>query len=253
MFENGNTPGAGQGQGQGQDLAGGNQAAGQWAGTGAAGNGNAPPGALGYGPNPGLGYAASNPWGQGLPPAQGQVPPGVPTGGPGSQAGPQPQYPGAPYPAPGGQAGGGQAPWAPYAYPPPYPHPPLYQHQAQQGYGPAPQGPGYAAYPGPGPGQGAGAGAGPGGVSRFIEELAGGGNGLSSLTQMLSLDDKEMWKGALIGAAVVLLFTNESVQNTLFKTGVRARDAVKSGVGKVRSRVQETGRDATGGGVNDHE
>jgi hypothetical protein len=69
-------------------------------------------------------------------------------------------------------------------------------------------------------------------------ELAGGGNGLSSLTQMLNLNDKELWKGALIGAAVVLLLNNDSVQNALFKTGVRARDAVKSGVDTIKARAQ---------------
>ena len=70
---------------------------------------------------------------------------------------------------------------------------------------------------------------------------------------MLNLDDKEMWKGALIGAAVMLLLTNESVQNALFKTGVQARNAVKSGVGQVKRRAQEANQDAHAGGVDGHE
>jgi hypothetical protein len=78
-------------------------------------------------------------------------------------------------------------------------------------------------------------------MSQLMQEIAGGGSGLSSLTQMLNLDDKELWKGALIGAAAVLLLTNESVQNALFKTGVRARDAVKSGVEKVKESAASTG------------
>jgi hypothetical protein len=78
-------------------------------------------------------------------------------------------------------------------------------------------------------------------MSQLMQEIAGGGSGLSSLTQMLNLDDKELWKGALIGAAAVLLLTNESVQNALFKTGVRARDAVKSGVEKVKESAASAG------------
>ena len=48
----------------------------------------------------------------------------------------------------------------------------------------------------------AGAGQGPGpqaGMQQLFEELAEGGNGLNSLTRMLSLDDTEFWKGALVG------------------------------------------------------
>jgi hypothetical protein len=80
-------------------------------------------------------------------------------------------------------------------------------------------------------------------MSQFVNELANGGNGLSSLGKMLNLDDSEFWKGALIGAAAVLLLTNESVQNVLFKTGAKAKEAVTSGVEKVK----KTARDATDG------
>lgn len=101
------------------------------------------------------------------------------------------------------------------------------------------QGPGYGAHAGAGFGAAMGASPqGGAGMSQLMQEIAGGGNGLSSLTQMLNLDDKELWKGALIGAAAVLLLTNESIQNALFKTGVRARDAVKSGVEKIKTGAQ---------------
>lgn len=93
------------------------------------------------------------------------------------------------------------------------------------------------------------------GMSQLMQEIAGGGNGLSSLTQMLNLDDKELWKGTLIGAAAVLLLTNASVQNALFKTGVGARDAVKSGVDRVKAsaasastQVATAAKQAPGGG-----
>ena len=114
----------------------------------------------------------------------------------------------------------------------PMPHGPAY-------YGPVYTHAGYGGQPvGPmGMGQGMGQGQGPGpkgpGMSELMEELAGGGNGLSSLGKMLNLDDTEFWKGALVGAAAVLLLTNESVQGALFKTGARAKQAVKSGLDKL--------------------
>lgn len=77
------------------------------------------------------------------------------------------------------------------------------------------------------------------GVSAMVEEIANGGNGLSSLSKILDFDDKEFWKGALLGAAAVLLLTNESVQETLFRTGAKAKEKVKSGVDKVREKVHE--------------
>ncbi len=60
------------------------------------------------------------------------------------------------------------------------------------------------------------------GVGGLVEELANGGNGLSSLSKMLDLDDPDFWKGALLGAAAVLLLTNDSVRGSLFKGGQTA-------------------------------
>ncbi|WP_462322488.1 hypothetical protein [Halochromatium sp.] len=91
----------------------------------------------------------------------------------------------------------------------------------------------------------AGAGQGPGpqaGMQQLFEELAQGGNGLNSLTQMLSLDDTEFWKGALVGAAAVLLLTNEQVQDTLFKSGAKAKSAVKSGAEKLKERASTSSK-----------
>jgi len=82
-----------------------------------------------------------------------------------------------------------------------------------------------------------------GGMARLMQDLAGGnGNGLAGLTQLLNLDDKEFWKGALVGAAAVLLLTNESVQRALFRGAVKSRDAVQGGVEKVRERTGGTRR-----------
>ncbi len=94
--------------------------------------------------------------------------------------------------------------------------------------------PGMGTPPGAGPGPGAGRGP---GMTEVMNEIANGGNGLSSLSKMLDLDDSEFWKGALVGAAAVLLLTNESVQNALFKTGVKAKDAVEEGVSKVKAKA----------------
>jgi len=68
------------------------------------------------------------------------------------------------------------------------------------------------------------------GMSQLVEEISNGGSGLSSLGKMLNLDDSEFWKGALIGAAAVLLLTNELMQSMIFQTGVKAKEALRSGV-----------------------
>jgi hypothetical protein len=71
-------------------------------------------------------------------------------------------------------------------------------------------------------------------MAEMLDELAGGGNGLASLSRMLNLEDSEFWKGAVVGAAAVLLLTNESLQDMLFKTGARAKEAVRSGADKLK-------------------
>lgn len=154
---------------------------------------------------------------------------------------------------------GGPGQYAGMAPPPPAfhgtPEHLMYQHPAYQGYGYVAPPPGYGHPSGmvpPYPGQGIGsqmagdgvaqgpgavaghAGQGRGAVTELLDEISSGGNGLASLTKMLNLDDTEFWKGALVGAAAVLLFTNDSVQSALFKTGAKATDAVKTGVAKVR-------------------
>jgi hypothetical protein len=106
--------------------------------------------------------------------------------------------------------------------------------------------PGMAAgmHPGMGSGLGQGAAARAGGpqgtgMAQVFEEIANGGNGLSSIGKLLNFEDSEFWKGALVGAAAVLLLTNDSVQDMLFKTGVKAKDAVKSGADKIKETAGE--------------
>ena len=145
---------------------------------------------------------------------------------------------GAGYQAPPYQAGAGY----PYPYYPPYP-PPGFQAQApgmMPGYMPGQGGAPMGGHATAGGASGAGAGPGPGpqaGMQQLFEELAQGGNGLNSLTRMLSLDDTEFWKGALVGAAAVMLLTNDQVQDALFKSGAKAKSAVKSGADKLKERA----------------
>jgi hypothetical protein len=80
-------------------------------------------------------------------------------------------------------------------------------------------------------------------MQQLFEEIAQGGNGLSSLTRMLSLDDTEFWKGALVGAAAVLLLTNDQVQDALFKSGAKAKSAVESGAEKLKKRASAASED----------
>ncbi|RKT44737.1 hypothetical protein [Thiocapsa rosea] len=193
-------------------------------------------------------------------PHAGTAGPGMPGGYPG---------PGADY----GQPGFGAAPPYQAMYPgmPPGMHPAAASHpagyglppgidpywaayhaqvQAQAGYAAPPP---YAGMPQPGmphPGYAPGFGAMPAqptvagnghghgqrgpGMSELVDEIANGGNGLSSLSKMLNLEDSEFWKGALLGAAAVLVLTNESVQSALFKTGAKAKSAVKTGVDRAK-------------------
>lgn len=145
--------------------------------------------------------------------------------------------------------------YGPYPYG--YPHPPPFYAQppagmpAQGHWPPQPQfsaappaGTASAGQPGGGSG-GAGPGPGPGpqaGMQELLEEIAGGGNGLTSLTRMLSLDDTEFWKGALVGAAAALLLTNDQVQDVLFKAGAKAKSAAKRGADGLKERASNAAR-----------
>lgn len=154
--------------------------------------------------------------------------------------------PGAGYGGPGYGFQPGMGPWGWYAAGP----------MDGQGYGPGPMGPppGYGMGPPPGYGMGPppgyggpmgapgyqqagpppGAGRGPS-MDQMMEELSSGG-GLGSLGKLLDFEDTEFWKGALVGAAAVLLLTNESVQESLFKSGIKAKDAVEKGLGSLRGK-----------------
>lgn len=50
----------------------------------------------------------------------------------------------------------------------------------------------------------------------------------------LGMEDKEFWKGAMIGAAAVLILSNDKVKDTLTSTLANAGDMFKSGAGMVK-------------------
>lgn len=123
-----------------------------------------------------------------------------------------------------------------YAY-----HYPPYGHLPSPYYPPYPGGPQGAPQV---PLQGAPAHGGQGGapsMNHLINQVASGDHSsLASLGQLVNFDDKEFWKGALVGAAAVLLLTNDSVQQALFRAGSKAKQAVTSGVEKVKKATADT-------------
>jgi hypothetical protein len=106
------------------------------------------------------------------------------------------------------------------------------------------------------PGYGYAASSAPGyapGLDVMGQRRAGGDNGLSGLAKLLVFDDKDFWKGPLVGAAAALLLTNGSVQRALFRGAVKGRDSVQEGVDKVKASINEVGRKASHGAETGNE
>lgn len=55
----------------------------------------------------------------------------------------------------------------------------------------------------------------------------------------LNLSDGNFWKGALIGAAVTLLITNETVQRTIMMGVAKAYSAAQDGVGEIKEMFED--------------
>ena len=128
-------------------------------------------------------------------------------------------------------------PWGmpPHGYPPQA----AYAGQAVPGYPyyaqPYPAGPPFAAAPlhtppgfqaDPAAAQQATAAA---GLSAAMGDIADK-SGLGMLKGFLDFNDSEFWKGALVGAAVVLLATNDELRSALIGGAARTAEAVKSGL-----------------------
>ncbi|HHB77174.1 MAG TPA: YtxH domain-containing protein [Desulfobulbus sp.] len=65
-------------------------------------------------------------------------------------------------------------------------------------------------------------------------------------TSLLGLDvqDTQFWKGALLGAAVTLLVTNESVQKGVVKTVSKLTLAAQSGVEEMKEKFEDAKAEA---------
>lgn len=107
-------------------------------------------------------------------------------------------------------------------------------------------GPGAA---GPGPGH-AGGGAGPAaGLAAALGSLAED-SGLGMFREFLNFDDSEFWKGALVGAAVTLLLTNEGLRESLIGGAMKTAEAVKAGFDGTGTEAHGTEGEAAGAGGN---
>jgi len=103
--------------------------------------------------------------------------------------------------------------------------------------------PGYAMPP-PAAAQFAAAGA-PGGLAAAMNDIADK-SGLGMFKDFLNLDDGEFWKGALVGAAVVLLMTNEDLRNSMIGGVAKTAEAVKSGLAGVAGKAGAKAEDGDG-------
>jgi hypothetical protein len=133
-----------------------------------------------------------------------------------------------------GWSGGPAGPWYP---------PPGYAMGAPH-YGYGPYGPaGYGA-----PFGHADSGSAPGSVPPGVKSAGLGaamGNladqaGLGMFKDFFSFDDGEFWKGAMVGAAVVLLLTNEGLRDALIGGAAKTAEAVKSGIDNLAGAEHES-------------
>lgn len=60
---------------------------------------------------------------------------------------------------------------------------------------------------------------------------------LKNIISMIGADDKEFWKGAMIGAAATLLLTNDNVRGMLMQTLSGTGEMLKTGGSKVKDAV----------------
>ncbi|WP_078119693.1 hypothetical protein [Thiosocius teredinicola] len=56
-------------------------------------------------------------------------------------------------------------------------------------------------------------------------------SGLGMLKNLFNLDDSDFWKGALVGAAAMLLISNEGLRDSLIGGVAKTAEAMKSGLG----------------------
>ena len=81
--------------------------------------------------------------------------------------------------------------------------------------------------------------------SQYAQHVVDGAMGdqaglLKNIISTVGMDDKEFWKGAMVGAAVTLLLTNDSVRGMLMQTLAGAGDMLKAGSSKVKDGVKNS-------------
>lgn len=64
--------------------------------------------------------------------------------------------------------------------------------------------------------------------------------GLGMFKDFFSLGDGEFWKGAVVGAAVVMLLTNENLREALLGGASKAAEAVRSGMDNLAGSDTDT-------------
>ncbi|MGD2118104.1 MAG: hypothetical protein PVG66_07085 [Chromatiales bacterium] len=64
-------------------------------------------------------------------------------------------------------------------------------------------------------------------------------NGLGMFKNLFNLEDGDFWKGAIVGAAAVLLLTNENLRSSLIGGMAKTAEAVKSGLAGFGSESEE--------------
>lgn len=155
--------------------------------------------------NPGFGWDMAMQYGPGYsaPPANSM---GSPVGNPyGATTDGRSGMQGISYPPP-------PPPWAVYGAPPPYgpgygmpPHPLGAMPQGSPGYGPGPQAPN--GQPGETPDFK--------GMHGLLDQLTKGNNPVASLARMLDVNSSDFWKGAAMGAVLVMLLNNDELKDQL--------------------------------------
>jgi hypothetical protein len=119
----------------------------------------------------------------------------------------------------------------PYPWGAPQEHgvaPPPHHHYGYYGVSGSPWGggpPGHGGLPPTAPSAGVGTQPGFAAVLGDIADKSG----LGMFKEFFNWEDSEFWKGALVGAAVVLLMTNEHLRNSLIGGAAKTAEAVKSG------------------------
>lgn len=83
------------------------------------------------------------------------------------------------------------------------------------------------------------------GMQQALNQMADE-NGLGFLKGLVDFNDGDFWKGALVGAAAVLLITNEDLRDSLMENVAKAAESLKEGLGGLADEeVEEGGAEQT--------